>query len=195
MPASGPISGWYPDPNGSGGQRYWDGTAWTSNVALPPQAKRGPGDYWRNLSANVRTLVISGIVAALVVIVAIAIALSPRPSPTGDGTEDPSSARSTSAPADWISSVCRRGTYHLSGGNKLPNATSSSWCQSSQGGTGISFFTYSSTFLMKNDLHFGAGSYATLTDSSGMVWLVRSFAAKSSVLAPLTQFGFDVHDM
>jgi hypothetical protein len=24
----GPPAGWYPDPSGSGGQRYWDGQAW-----------------------------------------------------------------------------------------------------------------------------------------------------------------------
>lgn len=23
-----PPAGWYPDPSGSGGQRYWDGSAW-----------------------------------------------------------------------------------------------------------------------------------------------------------------------
>jgi Protein of unknown function (DUF2510)/Domain of unknown function (DUF4352) len=34
-------AGWYPDPDGSGGQRYWDGTSWTEHrspaeVADPP---------------------------------------------------------------------------------------------------------------------------------------------------------------
>jgi hypothetical protein len=35
--------GWYPDPSGSGGQRYWDGTQWTQQVAPGPQpAPPGP---------------------------------------------------------------------------------------------------------------------------------------------------------
>jgi hypothetical protein len=39
LPSSPPISapvlppaGWYPDPAGSGGRRYWDGQAWTESV-------------------------------------------------------------------------------------------------------------------------------------------------------------------
>jgi uncharacterized RDD family membrane protein YckC len=27
---------WYPDPSGNGGQRYWDGTAWTPHWVPPP---------------------------------------------------------------------------------------------------------------------------------------------------------------
>src|SRR5258708_30731418 len=40
--ATGPPADWYPDPNGSASQRYWDGSAWTDNVrqtsvtTLPP---------------------------------------------------------------------------------------------------------------------------------------------------------------
>ncbi len=33
-PATTPA-GWYPDPSGAGGQRYWDGSAWTDHVSAP----------------------------------------------------------------------------------------------------------------------------------------------------------------
>jgi uncharacterized membrane protein len=31
-----PIAGWYADPDGRGGQRWWDGTAWTEHTAGAP---------------------------------------------------------------------------------------------------------------------------------------------------------------
>lgn len=37
---SGPAAGWYPDPGGSGGYRYWDGSGWTQ--ALQPSAPTAP---------------------------------------------------------------------------------------------------------------------------------------------------------
>jgi hypothetical protein len=33
--ASTPAAGWYPDPSGDGGQRWWDGQAWSTAVQAP----------------------------------------------------------------------------------------------------------------------------------------------------------------
>ncbi len=39
-PDSAPVpAGWYPDPSGRGGQRYWDGVAWTEHLG-PPERPR-----------------------------------------------------------------------------------------------------------------------------------------------------------
>ena len=41
LPQGGPgavPAGWYPDPGGSGGMRYWDGGAWTESVHEGPTA-------------------------------------------------------------------------------------------------------------------------------------------------------------
>lgn len=44
--ASLPPAGWYPDPEGGSGTRYWDGSAWTTHVndapTAPPQAPGYP---------------------------------------------------------------------------------------------------------------------------------------------------------
>lgn len=35
--------GWYPDPSGAPGQRYWDGLQWTDHAAPPPGGAGGTG--------------------------------------------------------------------------------------------------------------------------------------------------------
>jgi hypothetical protein len=35
-------AGWYPDPEVSGGQRYWDGSIWTEQRLAPSAAPPGP---------------------------------------------------------------------------------------------------------------------------------------------------------
>jgi hypothetical protein len=37
-----PRADWYPDPNGTGGQRYWDGTQWTEHTRVPAPVYGGP---------------------------------------------------------------------------------------------------------------------------------------------------------
>jgi uncharacterized RDD family membrane protein YckC len=36
MTGTGAPANWYPDPEGRGGHRYWDGTTWTEHWAPPP---------------------------------------------------------------------------------------------------------------------------------------------------------------
>jgi Protein of unknown function (DUF2510) len=35
-------AGWYPDPSGSGGLRYFDGYRWTDHVSAPPAGPAFP---------------------------------------------------------------------------------------------------------------------------------------------------------
>ena len=44
-----PPAGWYPDPDGRGGQRYWDGADWTEFRAPPPPPQTPPYGAWAPL--------------------------------------------------------------------------------------------------------------------------------------------------
>jgi hypothetical protein len=48
MTGTGAPPGWYPDPAGSNGQRYWDGTTWTGHLSpTPPPSSVVRGRRWR----------------------------------------------------------------------------------------------------------------------------------------------------
>jgi uncharacterized Tic20 family protein len=52
------VAGWYPDPQGSGSYRYWDGTRWTDAVssAIPPAATAASDTTTWALSAHLTAL-------------------------------------------------------------------------------------------------------------------------------------------
>jgi hypothetical protein len=69
-------AGWYPDPDGSGGQRYFDGQSWTGRRA-PATAAEAPaldaGQAVRR-SSGPNGKVIAGVIAAVVVLVIVGVA-------------------------------------------------------------------------------------------------------------------------
>jgi hypothetical protein len=72
-PQAAPAAGWYTDPGGSGGLRYWDGRMWTGHVteprppAPPPgYAPPGPPPPYAAAPAGSRTPVWVWILVALV---------------------------------------------------------------------------------------------------------------------------------
>jgi uncharacterized Tic20 family protein len=76
-PAGAPAAppGWYPDPDGSGSHRYWDGTRWTDALssAIPPAGPTNARDDSRtwalaaHLSAPVSMIVAMAFIGPLVV--------------------------------------------------------------------------------------------------------------------------------
>lgn len=56
--------GWYPDPAGSGQQRYFDGNSWTTNFAPTPPAPKAP-------TKSKAPKIIGGVVAAVVGLIVI----------------------------------------------------------------------------------------------------------------------------
>jgi hypothetical protein len=51
LPSAQPPAAWYPDPAGSGGLRYWDGSAWTAHTAHTPATGRPSGSVGADAAA------------------------------------------------------------------------------------------------------------------------------------------------
>ena len=70
-------AGWYPDPDGSGGQRYFDGQSWTDHRAPATAVEAPPGDAATQAaprSSGRNGKVLAGVLAAVVVLVGVGVA-------------------------------------------------------------------------------------------------------------------------
>lgn len=64
-------AGWYPDPTGSGGHRYWDGHAWTGYRAAPPPLRPALDDGRQTLLVRY-LLICLGLLAVLLALMVYA---------------------------------------------------------------------------------------------------------------------------
>lgn len=84
MPGTGAAAGWYPNPDGMSGFRYWGGASWTAHHRLRPPRQRG-GDLLTRTNLSLHECA-AGVVVPLTLEVAVLC-----PTCTGAGT-DPSAA-------------------------------------------------------------------------------------------------------
>lgn len=99
-------AGWYPDPEGSGGQRYWTGESWSDHRAphaeMPAAAQAAP-------KSGLDPKVIIGLAAAavaLVIVGVVAVVLTLRTDTGTDAvTHIPADSGATAAPATESESV------------------------------------------------------------------------------------------
>ncbi|WP_442010382.1 DUF2510 domain-containing protein [Mycobacterium sp. 2YAF39] len=73
---TGPVGpqGWYPDPSGSGGRRYWDGGSWSAYA--PPRFGAAQIAWWQRQSTEHKALLVVGavVVAGLLLFGAVTCA-------------------------------------------------------------------------------------------------------------------------
>lgn len=82
--SGGPTAGWYADPAGSGGLRYWDGAGWTdhvtpvaapvgaSSVAAPTSTGRSGRRVWPGF-VLIGILFLTGVITAVVMLIPTAV--------------------------------------------------------------------------------------------------------------------------
>ena len=77
MAGQQPAPGWYPDPSGAGGQKYWDGQRWIDSAATAGGTSKG--------SSSKTVFIVLGVIAAVLLAVLIGVT----------GGEDSSSSSSS----------------------------------------------------------------------------------------------------
>lgn len=86
--------GWYPDPDGSGWRRYWDGQGWSAASAEQlAEETAGSGRGWSPLAA--RLVAVAGVLAVIIVVIVLASASGSHKSSTSSATSTPSASATT----------------------------------------------------------------------------------------------------
>jgi hypothetical protein len=67
-------AGWYPDPDGAGGRRYFDGQSWTEHRAAAVEAPALEGAAAAPRTSGPNGKVIAGVIVAVVVLVIVGVA-------------------------------------------------------------------------------------------------------------------------
>lgn len=161
-----------------------------------PSSHPAAGGAPRGVSKPLLWTSIAAAGAILIGAVAVAFAVldnDPQTSAASTAASAPQAPQSTSQ--DWFAAVCRKGTFTDGGqtANTLPGADATGFC-AGKNGSAVSIGSYSSTFLLENDVaRFYSPSYATTVDDQGRTWAFVSVPANKSDLAPLEQFGFVIH--
>lgn len=74
----GTPPGWYPDPQGGGGQRYWDGARWTEQVGPPAGAPQVAGPQAAGVGVRFGARLLDGLIVGVpLVLVLSALGLGP----------------------------------------------------------------------------------------------------------------------
>jgi hypothetical protein len=207
------VADWYDDPDGSGGERWWDGHGWTTHrrpkldplsptttspsppwqpsSAYPPRGSNSPAPTWLRLGRN-RNIRLLAIVGALVAVAILALLISSSGDSGEPGAGETSDGFGLSGSLDdWLSEMCRPGSYKEPAAEALGSATSSGYCAVDPGGRGYVFVgTYSSEFMMRNDLA-NLGAYAVGERGNTMVvFALGPGQREPGPLQPLEAHGF-----
>jgi hypothetical protein len=104
-------AGWYPDPDESGGQRYFDGQSWTDQTA-PAAAPRPSGAKGKVIAGVIAAVVVLVVVGAVAVVMTLKTdvgkaTVTHKPSDTSAGTSVVASESETGQEAPTLEDQAR----------------------------------------------------------------------------------------